>query len=302
MALSLSVLDQSPISEGLRVAGAAQFARPRAARRPLATTATGSPSTTARRCWPGPSPEALIGPIAVRHRAHPGGQRRRMLPHYSPFKVAEAFSVLGRPLPGPDRSRARPRAGHRPETAHALQRDRRQPAARRLPEQLVELLAYLEDTLPRGHPFARLAKALPGLPERPSLGCSAPRRRAASGPASWACPTRSPTSSTRTGRDRARYRASSRPATAPAPRTVVAVWAIARDTDAEARAAGGQRRMAFDAAPRPADPGAAGGDRRWVSGAEGDMRRRGGRRMIVGTRHGARGHRGGGRATTGRRR
>ena len=35
------------------------------------------------------------------------------------------------------------------------------------PNQLAELMAYLEDRLPPNHPFARLAKALPGLPEQP---------------------------------------------------------------------------------------------------------------------------------------
>ena len=52
-----------------------------------------------------------------------------MLPHYSPLKVAETFSMLGGLLPRAHRPRARPRAGHRPETMFALQRDRR--AARR---------------------------------------------------------------------------------------------------------------------------------------------------------------------------
>src|SRR6185437_9752520 len=43
------------------------------------------------------------------------------------------------------------------------------------PQQLAELLAYLGDSLPRDHPFARLA-ALPGRPELPVpwlLGSSA---------------------------------------------------------------------------------------------------------------------------------
>jgi luciferase family oxidoreductase group 1 len=54
------------------------------------------------------------------------------------------------------------------ETMLALQRDRRQRSPDDFPEQLAELLAYLEDDFPAGHPLARLA-ALPGGPERPEV-------------------------------------------------------------------------------------------------------------------------------------
>jgi luciferase family oxidoreductase group 1 len=50
----------------------------------------------------------------------------------------------------------------------ALQRDRRQRSPDDFPAQLAELLAYLEDDFPDGHPFARLAQ-LPGGPERPEV-------------------------------------------------------------------------------------------------------------------------------------
>jgi luciferase family oxidoreductase group 1 len=49
-----------------------------------------------------------------------------------------------------------------------LQRDRRQPAPDDFPQQLGELLAYLENTMPPGHPFARLA-TLPGRPYVPDV-------------------------------------------------------------------------------------------------------------------------------------
>ena len=52
-------------------------------------------------------------------------------------------------------------------TMLALQRDRRQAAPDDFIEQLVELLGLLEDRLPPSHPFARHARTLPGLPERP---------------------------------------------------------------------------------------------------------------------------------------
>jgi luciferase family oxidoreductase group 1 len=52
-------------------------------------------------------------------------------------------------------------------TMLALQRDRRHAAPDDFPEQMLELLALLEDRMPPDHPFARLAATLPGRPERP---------------------------------------------------------------------------------------------------------------------------------------
>ena len=115
----------------------------------------------------GPSPEALIGPIAAatsRIRVGSGGV---MLPHYSPFKVAETFSLLAGLFPGRIDLALGRAAGTDPLTTFALQRDRRQAAPDDFPQQLAELLAYLDDRLPEDHPFARLAKTLPGRPERP---------------------------------------------------------------------------------------------------------------------------------------
>ena len=50
-----------------------------------------------------------------------------------------------------------------------MQRDRRQAQADDFPEQLGELLGYLYDRLPENHPFAPLARTLPGRPECPEL-------------------------------------------------------------------------------------------------------------------------------------
>src|SRR3954452_15980481 len=115
----------------------------------------------------GPSPEVLIGPIAAatsRIRVGSGGV---MLPHYSPFKVAESFSVLAGLFPGRVDLGLGRAAGTDPLTTYALQRDRREAAPDDFPEQLAELLAYLNDSLPSEHPFRRLGGARPGLPEAP---------------------------------------------------------------------------------------------------------------------------------------
>src|SRR3712207_5322290 len=54
-----------------------------------------------------------------------------------------------------------------PLTTFALQRDRREHAPDDFPQQLAELLGYLDGTLPADHPFKRLEATLPGRPETP---------------------------------------------------------------------------------------------------------------------------------------
>src|SRR5579863_803164 len=167
--MKLSVLDQSPISEGstgadalrntLDLAGLAEklgYARYWVAEHhgtPM--LACGSPEVMI----------AAIGQTTGRMRIGSGGV---MLPHYSPLKVAETFSILSALFP----NRVDLGIGRAPGTDHstafALQRDRRQPAPDDFPQQLSELLGYLENTMPPGHPFARLS-ALPGRPHIPAV-------------------------------------------------------------------------------------------------------------------------------------
>jgi luciferase family oxidoreductase group 1 len=90
-----------------------------------------------------------------------------MLPHYSPLKVAETFTVLSALYPGRIDLGLGRASGTDPLTTFALQRDRRDAAPDDFPQQLAELLAYLDETLPDDHPFQRLAATLPGRPELP---------------------------------------------------------------------------------------------------------------------------------------
>jgi luciferase family oxidoreductase group 1 len=113
------------------------------------------------------SPEALIGPIAAATETIRVGSGGVMLPHYSPLKVAETFTILAALFPGRIDLGIGRAAGTDPLTTFALQRDRREPAPDDFPQQLAELLAYFEDSLPADHPFQRLAKTLPGLPSLP---------------------------------------------------------------------------------------------------------------------------------------
>src|SRR3954467_14413187 len=199
----------------------------------------------------GPSPEVLIGPIAAltaRIRVGSGGV---MLPHYSPLKVAESFSVLAglfgeRIDLGLGRA-----AGTDPLTTYALQRDRRTAAPDDFPQQLVELLAYLEDTFPEGHSFAHLAQ-LPGRPEKPEpwlLGSSAQS-------AIWAAELGlpyafadfiSPGNEAIAADYRRRFQPPERPRE---PRVAVAAWVLAADTEEEAQRLAASHRMAFKMARR----------------------------------------------------
>jgi luciferase family oxidoreductase group 1 len=175
--MRLSVLDQSPVSEGSTAAQAlhntldlAALADQLGYHRYWVAEHHGGPMLASA------SPEALIGPIAAATSAIRVGSGGVMLPHYSPLKVAETFTILAALYPGRIDLGLGRAAGTDPLTTFALQRDRRQAAPDDFPQQLAELLGYLEDTLPDDHPFARLAGTLPGRPELPApwlLGSSA---------------------------------------------------------------------------------------------------------------------------------
>src|SRR3954454_10308062 len=159
--MRLSVLDQSPISEGSTGADAirntldlARLCDELGYHRYWLAEHHGTPMLACA------SPEAVIGPAALQTSRIRVGSGGVMLPHYSPVKVAETFSILS--ALAPDRidlglGRA---PGTDQLTMFALQRDRRQAAPDDFPEQLTELLGYLNDTLPADHPFARLAPLL----------------------------------------------------------------------------------------------------------------------------------------------
>jgi luciferase family oxidoreductase group 1 len=164
----LSVLDQSPIAEGSTGADAlhntldlARLTDALGYHRYWVAEHHGGPMLA------GPSPEVLIGPIAAATTAIRVGSGGVMLPHYSPLKVAESFTILAALYPGRIDLALGRAAGTDPLTTFALQRDRRQAAPDDFPQQLGELLAYLEDDLPEDHPFRHLAKTLPGRPELP---------------------------------------------------------------------------------------------------------------------------------------
>ena len=245
--MRLSVLDQSPISEGMTGAQAlhntielAQLADRLGYHRYWVSEHHGTPMLA------GPAPEALIGPIAAATERIRVGSGGVMLPHYSPFKVAEAFSLLSGLFGGRIDLGIGRAAGTDPITTHALQRDRRTGMPDDFPEQLAEMLAYLEDRLPPDHPFARLT-ALPGLPERPEpwlLG-SSPQSAIWAGemglPYSFA-DFINPQGAAIAALYREKFVDSQRLA---APQVAVCVWTICADTDEQAVELASSSRMAM---------------------------------------------------------
>src|SRR5882757_8215148 len=245
--LRLGILDQSPIPEGSSIGDAlrnsidlARLADELGYERYWVAEHHGTPSLACA------SPEALIGPIAATTRRIKVGSGGVMLPHYSPLKVAETFSMFAGLFPGRIDLGLGRAPGSDPKTAYALQRGRRQPAPDDFPDQLVELLAYLEDKLPENHPFRELAK-LPGLPHAPDpylLG-SSPQSGI------WAAQLGLPYVfadfiNPQGAAIAERYRDEFTPSDGrDKPRTIVAVWALAADSDAEAEHLSASHRMAM---------------------------------------------------------
>ena len=174
----LSVLDQSPVAEGMTAADAV---------RNTIDLAMLCDSLGYDRYWlaehhaslsiVGVAPEVMIGPVALATRRIRVGSGGIMLPHFSPFKIAETFRLLGAMAPG----RIDLGLGRAPGTdqraAYALQRDRsRHIPSDDFPNHVAELLAYLSDSLPDDHVFAPLARSLPdgteGSPDPWMLGSS----------------------------------------------------------------------------------------------------------------------------------
>jgi luciferase family oxidoreductase group 1 len=244
--MRLSVLDQSPVAEGSTGAEAlrntldlARLADELGYHRYWVAEHHGGPMLASA------SPEVLIGPVAAATEGIRVGSGGVMLPHYSPLKVAETFTVLAALFPGRIDLGIGRAPGTDPMTTFALQRDRRDAAPDDFPQQLAELLGYLEDALPADHPFRHLAATLPGLPELPVpwlLG-SSPQS------AIWAAELGLPYSfadfiNPEGAEIAALYRQRFSPARAlAAPQTAVAAWVLCADTEKEAQRLATSSRM-----------------------------------------------------------
>lgn len=102
----------------------------------------------------GRAPEVLIAELAARTERIRVGSGSVLLNHYSPFKVAETFSTLNELHPGRiDLGAGRATTG--PVTDMALQQDRSAPFRADSNQQILELVAWLENGFPADHPFAQ---------------------------------------------------------------------------------------------------------------------------------------------------
>src|SRR5947199_19343 len=276
MSLRLSVLDQSPISEGSTGADAlrntldlAKLADGLGYHRYWVAEHHGGPMLASA------APEVLIGPVASatsRIRVGSGGV---MLPHYSPFKVAEAFSVLAGLYPGRIDLALGRASGTDPLTTSALQRDRTKAMPDDFPQQLAELLAHLEDDLPENHPFVRLPKFLPGRPQLPEPWLLGSSPQSAVWAAQLGIPYAFADFINPGGAEIARVyreRFGDGDRRVGAPMTAVAAWVLCADTDEEAQRLAASSRLTRTqqppaalfaepqrsrADPPPAGPGAA---------------------------------------------
>ncbi|MEO8674567.1 MAG: LLM class flavin-dependent oxidoreductase [Casimicrobiaceae bacterium] len=237
--MKLSVLDQSTASKGLP--------EDQAIRETLALARL-CDTLGYRRYWVsehhnsrsivGTAPEILMAAIAATTQRIRIGSAGVMLPHYSALKVAEQFRVLEAIAPGRIDLGVGRAPGSDRMTAFALNPDA-QDAAERFPQQVAELQAWVNGMpLPDAHPFHDIS-AHPQGPSAPDLWILGSSDYGAQLAAHFGLPYafayffsdgRGVEEALRLYRDN--YRPSARH---PVPVATVCIWALAADTDVEAR-------------------------------------------------------------------
>jgi luciferase family oxidoreductase group 1 len=114
------------------------------------------------------APEILIAHVGARTQSIRVGAAGIMLPNHAAFKVAETFRTLLAMYPGRIDLGLGRAPGTDPLTAHVLRRGRQADPAAEFPEQVAELLAFLDDAWPEGHPYGKLVAA-PVVDDRPDV-------------------------------------------------------------------------------------------------------------------------------------
>ncbi len=174
--MKLSIIDQSPVSAGSTPADALRntIELARLADR-LGYERYWIAEHHAMETLASPAPEILISRICAETSGIRVGSGGVMLPHYSPMKVAETFRMLHALCPNRIDLGIGRAPGGTPLETFALMRDRRQrQIADDFPQQITELMAFLNNSFPPNHPFSRikLSPAMPGGPEVWLLGSS----------------------------------------------------------------------------------------------------------------------------------
>lgn len=164
MAITISVLDQSPIYPG---------ETPEEAFQHTVRLAQLSERLGFRRFWvsehhdseqvAGSSPEVLISHLLAKTETIRIGSGGIMLQHYSPYKVAENFNVLASLAPGRVDLGVGRAPGGLPRSTQALQQSSGE--APSLTDKITELEKYVHNRLEADHPLSGLkAGPLPGTP------------------------------------------------------------------------------------------------------------------------------------------
>ncbi len=165
-ALSLGVLDQSPIRQGGTAAQAL---------RETIELAQAVERFGYTRYWvaehhntgsfAGTAPEILIGQIAAHTSTIRVGSGGVMLTHYSALKVAETFRLLSALYPGRIDLGIGRAPGSDQKTALALAYPRPLSDINAFPRQVTDLVGFLSHELPESHPFADIEAQAGPLPD-----------------------------------------------------------------------------------------------------------------------------------------
>lgn len=128
----------------------------------------------------GRAPEIMIAAVAAKTSTIKVGSGSVLLNHYSPFKVVETFCTLNELYPNRiDMGIGRATTG--PTTDFALQQDRSKQFQSDSNQQILELTAWLDNSFPKDHPFAKTRiHTIDSLPELHLLGSSSWSASAAS--------------------------------------------------------------------------------------------------------------------------
>lgn len=155
--LKLSVLDQSPVREGVT---------PRDALLETIELARHVDALGYCRYWlaehhgspglAGSAPEIMVARVAAETSHLRVGSGGVMLSHYSSLKVAEQFRMLETLYPGRIDLGIGRAPGSDQLTAIALQHGPGALGIEHFPTQIADLLAFLEGSMPPDHPFARI--------------------------------------------------------------------------------------------------------------------------------------------------
>ncbi|HSN39383.1 MAG TPA: LLM class flavin-dependent oxidoreductase [Burkholderiales bacterium] len=166
--IKLSILDQSPIISGHTPAQAVhETIRLAQAAEKLGYHRYWMAEHHSIAALADPCPEILVTRVAAATSTIRVGTGGVLLPYYSAFKVAEQFRMLEALYPGRiDLGIGRAPGGDQ-MTALAMGEGRHS-GAEHFPEQVQYLVAWLDNAIPAGHPFAKV-QAMPAGPAAPQI-------------------------------------------------------------------------------------------------------------------------------------